>query len=73
MFFCNGSDSRKFVALNGLQGKKNQKTEKAREKMVFCSRAPPVFLPNRPVFGSFLTVKLLLNVEVDACQPLARF
>jgi hypothetical protein len=59
-----GPAARKFQAINGLQGLKTKKSEKARKKMSFLRREPPVFLPKRPVLGSKLTVKLLLALQV---------
>jgi hypothetical protein len=71
-FFGEGRGRRKFPARNGLRGGKPQKTEKTRKKMLFFPRGAPVFLPNRPIFGSFLTVKLLRNAQVAIYEALAR-
>jgi hypothetical protein len=49
-----------------------RKTEKTREKMSFFPRAPRVFLPNRPVLGPFLAVKLLRIPQVVLCERVAR-
>jgi hypothetical protein len=41
-------------------------------KMSFFLRRPPVFLPNRPVLGPFLAVKLLRVMQVVLPERLAR-
>jgi hypothetical protein len=40
--------------------------------MSFFPRAPRVFLPNRPVLGPFLAVKLLRIPQVVLCERVAR-
>jgi hypothetical protein len=60
------------LAIKALQGRKTRKTEKTRKKMFFFSRAPRVFLPNRPVLGPFFAVKLFPILQVVLCERVAR-
>jgi hypothetical protein len=38
-----------------------QKPEKTQNKVIFFRADPPVFLPNRLILGSFLTVKIFIG------------
>jgi hypothetical protein len=67
-----GSKPHKFLARNGLQGHKSQKTEKTPEKVLFFSLGPPGFLPNRVISGPFLIVKLLNDLQMIIQEELAK-
>jgi hypothetical protein len=71
-FLGEGPEPCKLLAFKALQGATTRKTEKTREKMSFFPRAPRVFLPNRPVLGPFLAVKLLRIPQVVLCERVAR-
>jgi hypothetical protein len=69
--FLEGSAGRKLLSGKGLRMKKPCEIEKARKKVSFYGREHPVFLPNRAVSGSFLTVKLLSALQVALQVELA--
>ena len=71
-FLGEGPEPCKLLAFKALQGATTRKTEKTREKMSFFCAATPVFLPKRPVLGSFSTVKLFIDSQLVGDVALAR-